>query len=392
MSPRRRLDIVGQVSRLVVKVGTAVLTTPQGTLDTARVAALAEQIDTLRERGVKVVVVTSGAIGAGMAELGMPERPTQLPLLQAAAAVGQGKLIAAYERCFSKHGYHAAQILLTREDLDERSRYLNASNTLRALLELGAVPIVNENDTVSVEEIGFMENDALAMLTAGLAHADLLIALSGIDGLYENPDAPAAERRVIEVVEGVDEAVAALASGERSPGGSGGMEAKLEAVRAATGVGIPVIIAGGATPNVLVRLLDGENLGTLFMPRPSRMRSRKLWIGYGGRLRGRIVVDEGARRAIAERGKSLLPSGVVRVEGEFRRGDLALLLTGDGTGFARGLSNYSSSEIERIAGLQTADIAGALGSCPYEEVVHRDNLALSPEAAPPAAGPPRDGC
>jgi len=195
---QERLKVLAEVKRVVIKVGTAVLTNEQGALDYDCVANLAEQVDDLRGRGVQVVVVSSGAIGAGMAELGMKERPTALPLLQAAAAVGQGKLMAAYERCFSRHGYHAAQMLLTREDLDERQRYLNAANTLNALLELGAVPVVNENDTISVEEIGFLENDTLAMLVASLAHADLLVMLSAIEGLYENPDEPPDRRRVVD--------------------------------------------------------------------------------------------------------------------------------------------------------------------------------------------------
>ena len=378
MSQARRLEIVRGVERLVVKVGTAVLCEASGALDYGQVRRLAEQVDFLHSAGVKVVVVTSGAIGAGMAALGLAERPTALPLLQASAAIGQGKLMAAYERVFSERGYHAAQILLTREDLDERARYLNASNTLRALLDMGAVPVVNENDTVSVEEIGFLENDALAMLVAGLARADLLVALSSIDGLYENPDAPADQRRVVDLVEGVDEAVTALASGEMSARGRGGMTAKLDAVRSATSVGIPVIIANGREPEALPRLFRGERLGTIFMPAAAKMRSRKMWIGFGSRPRGVIVVDEGARRAIVDRGTSLLPSGVCEVEGAFRPGDVATLATKAGGEFARGLANYSAEDVKRICGLKTSEIADALGSCPYEEVIHRDNLVLLP--------------
>lgn len=382
MSHQRRLEIVRRVERVVVKVGTAVLCGDSGKLDDGQVERLAEQVDGLHATGVKVVVVTSGAIGAGMAALGLERRPTALPMLQAAAAIGQGKLMAAYEQVFSKRGYHAAQVLLTREDLDERQRYLNACNTLNTLLDLGAVPVVNENDTVSVEEIGFLENDALAMTVAGLVRADLLVALSSIDGLYENPDAPLEERRVVEVVEGVDEAVAALAGSERSVGGSGGMTAKLEAFRDATEVGVPVMIANGAEPNVLLRLFEGEALGTLFMPRPGRVRSRKLWLGFGARPKGSIVVDAGARRALVERGKSLLPSGILEVRGAFGRGDLAAVVTAEGEEFARGLSNYSAEEVRRIRGLKSDRIAEALGDCPYPEVIHRDNLTLLPGAEP----------
>ncbi len=377
MSPQRRLGIVKKVKRVVVKVGTAVLTTPTGTLDEDQVARLADQVALLCERGVKVVVVTSGAIGAGMATLGMKKRPAELPRLQAAAAVGQGKLIAAYEKHFSRKGFHAAQILLTREDLDERRRYLNVSNTLHTLLSMGAIPVVNENDTISVEEIGFLENDALSMLTAGLVQADLLVALSSIRGLYENPSAPLEQRRVVEVVEGVDGAVAALASGEKSARGSGGMEAKLKAVSAATSIGIPVVIADGREDRVLLRLFDGENLGTLFIPKPEREESRKLWIRFGGRPRGMIRVDEGASKALVAGGKSLLPSGIVAVEGAFERGDVVLVAARDGAEIGRGLANYSAAEVDKIKGLKTPAIAGALGACPYAEVIHRNNLALT---------------
>jgi len=377
MSPQRRHSIVKRVKCVVVKVGTVVLTTPAGMLDEEQVARLADQVAVLRERGVQVVVVTSGAIGAGMATLGMKKRPSELPRLQAAAAVGQGKLIAAYEKHFSRKGFHAAQILLTREDLDERRRYLNVSNTLHTLLGMGAIPVVNENDTISVEEIGFMENDALSMLTAGLVQADLLIALSSIRGLYENPGAPPEQRRVVEVVEGVDEAVAALASGEKSSRGSGGMEAKLKAVQAATSSGIPVVIADGREDRVLLRLFDGENLGTLFMPKPEREESRKLWIRFGGRPKGTIRVDDGAVKALVAGGKSLLPSGVLGVSGDFARGDVVLVEGRDGMEVGRGLVNYSAEEVARIKGLKTPAIAGALGACPYAEVVHRNNLVVT---------------
>jgi glutamate 5-kinase len=382
MYTQRRLQIIESARRVVVKVGTAVLTHANGSLDYDQVASLAEQTHLLRQRGVKVVVVTSGAIGAGMAELGMNTRPTELPLLQAAAAVGQGKVMGAYERSFSGHGYHAAQMLLTREDLDERSRYLNAVNCLNALLELGAVPVVNENDTISVEEIGFLENDALAMLVANLAHADLLIALSSIDGLYENPDDPPERRRVVEVVDGVNEAVHALASSERSARGRGGMEAKLRSAQAATNVGVPVIIANGRLPGALPRIFSGEKLGTLFLPASRKMQSRKRWISLGRRPRGRIVVDDGARRAVVSLGKSLLPSGIVAVEGEFQPGDLVLLGGGGDREFARGLVNYCADDVRRIRGLKTTEIARVLGACPYPEVIHRDNLVVMPGVQP----------
>jgi glutamate 5-kinase len=263
-------------------------------------------------------------------------------------------------------------VLLTREDLDDRVRYLNASHALHTLLSFGAVPVINENDTVSVEEITFSDNDILSALVANLLRADLLILLSVVQGLYDGA-------RVLPVVQRITDDIRALATGERSEGGKGGMESKLEAAAIATRAGAAVVLACGGEPNVLVRLMEGEALGTLFVPAPMKMQGRKRWIGFGGRPKGRIIVDEGARAALIRGGKSLLPSGVTGVSGEFARGDVVAIAGPDGREFARGLVNFSAKEIGRIKGLRSSAIATALGEKLYDEVIHRDNLVVREE-------------
>ena len=372
MADDLRKKTMSRVKRAVVKIGTEVISAADGRLDYARIADLTRQVHFLRERGLEVVLVSSGAIGGGMGALNMSVRPRRISELQAAAAVGQGLLISAYETGFSRHGYHAAQILLTRDDFDHRQRYLNAANTMRALLALGCVPVVNENDTVGVEEIRFGDNDVLSALVALLIHADLLIILSIVAGLYRDP---ARGEGVVSVVQNVDGDIRRLASGAKSRRGTGGMRAKLEAIRVATAAGVPVVLAAGREPDVLPRLLSGEPLGTLFLPQARAMRSRKCWLGYGRRPRGGIVVDEGARRALTEGGKSLLPGGIVGVCGNFVAGDLVSVLDSEGHEFARGLVNYSAADLERIKGLRTDAAARVIGGGPAE-VIHRDNLAL----------------
>jgi len=369
--------LIGNVKSVVVKIGTAALSNKTGGLDESRVESLAAQVHALRRRGVKVTVVSSGAIGCGMNLLGLKRRPTRLPELQACAAVGQGRLAAVYERCFSRWGYHAAQVLLTREDIDDRRRYLNASNAIRSILDYDAVPLVNENDMISVEEITFGDNDGLAALVTNLVRADLLILLTVVDGLYENPRGAPGKRRVIDVVEKVTDEIVALAAAGKSAGGKGGMRSKIEAARVATATGETVLIANAGKPRILERVFDGENLGTLFLPAKTRMGSRKRWLRFGSRPKGAVIVDAGARRALEERGKSLLPSGIAGVTGDFARGDLVSIRGEDGREFARGLVNYSAAEIERIKGHNTADIRRILGDAPYKAAIHRDHLVLN---------------
>lgn len=372
-----RSEIIRNVKRVVVKIGTASLCDKSGSLDERRVERLAGQVHALRQRGLQVAVVSSGAIGAGMNELGLTKRPTRLPQLQACAAVGQGRLVSVYDRCFRQWGYHAAQMLLTREDIDDRKRYLNASNAIHAVLAYGGVPLINENDTIAVEEITFGDNDGLAALVTHLLQAQLMILLSVVDGLYENPDAPQRERRVIPEVPAVTDEIIALAAEEMSQGGRGGMASKLEAARSATLAGEAALIANADAPRVLERIFDGEPVGTLFLPNTRRMRSRKRWLRFGSRPRGTIHVDAGARDALAKRGKSLLPSGVTAVSGAFNRGDLVAVCDGEGREFARGLTNYAADEIAAIRGRRSSDINRLLGEAPYQEVIHRDHLVLN---------------
>jgi glutamate 5-kinase len=358
------------VRRLVVKVGTNVLSDKAGRLDREQVANVCQQVHELKGRGLEVIVVSSGAIGAGMGELNMKSRPKTLPELQAAAAVGQSHLIRAYDEIFRTHGYRAAQVLLTREDVNDRTRYLNGRNALLAMLELGAVPVINENDTTSVDEITFGDNDYLAAMVTNLLRAELLVLLTVVDGLEDDSG------RVIDTIEADDASAVRFARSERTTLGKGGMASKLEAAEIARSSGEMVMIANGRRKDVLLDLLDGRTLGTLLLPSEKKLSSRRRWIGFGARPRGTLRVDDGARRALLRRGKSLLPSGVVSVDGTFRKGDIVNVADASGRVIARGLANYASDAASTIAGHKSAEIPGLLGSCPYVEIVHRDNLVI----------------
>lgn len=364
-----RREFLTRVKRLVVKVGTAVITSPQGTLDARRVAALAEQIDGLVGLGYEVVLVTSGAIGAGMGELGLKERPTALPQLQAAASVGQSHLMAAYNRSFRKHGHHAAQVLLTREDFDDRTRYLNVRNAINALFAMGAIPVINENDAVGVDEIRFGDNDVLSAMVASLLGADLLILLTVVDGLLDK------DGRVVSTVERVTDDIRALDLGTKTAQGTGGMGTKIEAVAMVTRTGEGAIIANGRTANVLTRVMQGDELGTFFVPQPRRTRSRKRWFA-ARTTRGTVHVDKGAREALVRRGKSLLPSGVLSVSGTFSEGDTVEIAGPDGAAFAYGLTNLSSEDLGKVRGLKSHQVRRVLGNAAYDEAVHRDNMLI----------------
>jgi len=364
-----REEYLSGVKRLVVKVGTAVVSAPDGRLDAGRVATLAEQVDALAGSGYEVVLVTSGAIGAGMGELGLEKRPTALPHLQAAASVGQTQLMGAYNASFRRHGHHAAQILLTRDDFDDRGRYLNIRNAANAMFALGAIPVINENDAVSVDEIRFGDNDLLAALVASLLDADLLVILTVADGLLDD------DGHVVPVVERVTDAVRELDHGSTSALGSGGMGSKLDAAARVAQSGRGALIAGGATPDVLRRVMNGDELGTFFPPTRPRARSRKRWFA-ARTTRGRITVDAGARKALVERGKSLLPSGVVAVAGTFEKGDTVTVTGPDRRTFAYGLTNLASEDLAKVVGLKSHQVRRVLGEGAYDEAVHRDNLLI----------------
>ncbi|MEX0642828.1 MAG: glutamate 5-kinase [Pirellulales bacterium] len=377
-----RQAIAATSRTVVVKVGTRVLTHDDGTLNHEQVAALADQLVQLTNDKRHVVLVSSGAVGSGIGRLKLNQRPTDLAHLQAVAAVGQSRLIEAYNRAFEVHGRHAAQILLTADDLNDRSRYLNVRNTLLALFQYGAIPIVNENDSVRVDELqrNVGDNDRLAAMVTNLLRAPLLILLSDVDGLYDrHPSHPDAQ--IIPVVTQYDEALQEFNRQVAGPAvanhlSKGGMASKLEAARLATAAGECVVIASGRRPNVLVEILAGHSVGTLFLAQGPTVASRKRWIGLTAQPCGRLILDEGAQKAVQHQGRSLLAVGVKRVEGIFQKGDVvALCCQLDGLEFARALSNYGSEELRRIAGQPTERIVQILGHCPYDEVVHRDNLA-----------------
>ncbi len=376
MTFERRREVLNRVKTLVVKVGTNVLSTEDDRLDADRIASLAEQLHRICESGRKLVLVSSGAIGAGMGLLGLKERPKDLSHLQAAAATGQAHLIHIYDKAFRPYGYHAAQLLLTANDFKGRGRYLNVRNTLRTLAEYSVIPIINENDSVSTAEIKLGDNDRLAAMVAGLIQADLLIILSVVDGLLTgDPTNPASER--IPFVDKFDDNLLNLVGASKSSRGTGGMGTKLEAVRTATAVGVNVMIANGKRQNVLNELLSGADIGTMFLGEGDGVSAWKRWIGYTMPPKGRLVLDAGARRAVEQQGKSLLAIGVVRVEGEFVKGEVVSIVDQAGEEFARGLTNYDSSAAKSIVGKRTDEITRELGSIPYDEVIHRDNLVVT---------------
>jgi glutamate 5-kinase len=371
-----RDEVVLSAQTWVVKVGTSVLTAPDGTLDPDRVGHLAEQISLVMDQGRRIALVSSGAVGAGMGQLGWKRRPENLRQLQAAAAVGQAYLIRAYDEGLRRQGRHAAQILLTHEDFDSRARYLNVRNTLNALFECDAVPIINENDTISVAEMKLGDNDQLAAMVTNLLQAPLLVILSVVEGLYRTMGERPGAGEIVPLVSQIDDEVLALAARGRSALGTGGMQSKLTAARRVTLAGGSVIIASGIEREPLTRILSGEPLGTLFLAHGARHKARKRWIGLTARPRGYYVVDDGARRALESSSKSLLAIGIVEVVGDFEKGDVIGIRDRSGCEFARGLTNYATPDAKRIQGLRTIEARDALGVAAYDEVVHRDNLAL----------------
>ncbi len=366
-----REKFIDNVKIVIVKAGTSILTSKENRLDTVQIRRIVAQILSLVNQGIKVILVTSGAIGAGMGRLKLHTRPNILPKLQAAAAVGQSELMKLYDSLFKKGRRTVAQILLTADDFSDRKRYLNAKNTLLTLLKFGVVPIINENDTVSVDEIKFGDNDKLSAQVANLIGADLLIILSDIDGLYSRKS-----KARIATVDRITPKIENLAEGTPKKTSVGGMITKIEAARITTSSGIPCIIANGKTPAIISKIIKGEDVGTLFLSHANRLVAKKCWIAFTSQSRGKIVVDQGAQDALVEKGKSLLPSGVIGLEGRFKTGDVVSVISQKGEEFARGMSNYSILELEKIKGCQTRTIASLLGCKYYDEVIHRDNLVI----------------
>jgi glutamate 5-kinase len=363
------------VKRIVVKVGSGVLTAKDG-LNTRIIHALSKEICEFRERGLEVVLVSSGAIASGLKKTGMSERPKSISHQQALAAVGQSSLMMAYERAFGRHGQKVAQILITRDDLNHRRRYLNARNTIFTLLSWSMIPIINENDTVVVDEIKFGDNDNLSAMVTNLTESQLLINLTDIDGLFDKDPRIHKDAVLIKVVEKVDRELMKYANAIPGFLGTGGMASKIKAAQKAAFGGVPTIIANGFKRHVLKRILMGEEEGTLFMPQDVTLCSRKRWIAFTKSQKGEVRIDRGAEEALTHFGKSLLPSGIREVKGRFGLGDCVVLQGENGEDLAVGLVNYSSGDIRKIMGLKSSEIESVLGYKHDDEVIHRDNLVI----------------
>jgi glutamate 5-kinase len=371
-----RTILLAHVKRVVIKIGSSVITRSDG-LDHDRIATLCADVHELRQRGYEVILVSSGAVAAGKADLGIIGKPKTIPLKQAAAAIGQSRLMRAYKDALRQYGLTAGQVLLTRDDLANRRRYLNARNTLMTLLEYGIIPIINENDTVVVDEIRFGDNDNLSAMATNLVEAQLLVILSDVDGLYERDPRQDQQAKLISEVERITPEIEAMAGSEITELGTGGMTTKLKAAKRATLYGAGTAIINGRMPHNLVYLFDGHELGTYFLPARDPMVARKHWIAFTKKPKGKLILDEGAQKALLERGKSLLPSGIQKLEGSFERGDAVRLCDLHGNEFAKGVTNYNSIELSRILGRKTREIEAILGYQYGDEIVHRDNLVIS---------------
>ena len=364
------------INRIVVKVGTSSLVNEQGALDPGKLGALVRQLAEVKKQGKDVILVTSGAIRAGMERLAMTERPRTIPDQQATAAVGQGALMQKYTELLSEYGIVPAQVLVTRDDFHNRLRYLNARNTFYTLIRFGCLPVVNENDTVATEEIRFGENDTLSALVAACVDADLLVNLSDVDGLCDGDPRLDANCKLIDEVPRITPEIEALAGGTHGLSGSGGMRTKVEAAKIATNSGVRMVIANASRPNVVVDVINGESIGTRFLSRAVELNHRKRWIAFGNRVKGSIIVNEGARKMLAEHGKSLLAVGIVGCEGAFQVGDLVAVVDESCSQVARGLTNYAATELALIQGKHSDEIEQILGYKDFDEVIHRDNLVL----------------
>jgi glutamate 5-kinase len=370
-----RSSIISHVRRVVVKLGSSVVTTQNG-LDRKIIKGLADEICSYRNKGKEFIIVSSGAVAAGVRRMELKEGARTIPQKQAAASVGQSRLMAAYDEAFSLHGARVGQMLLTRDDLSHRRRYLNARNTLMTLLSWGVTPIINENDTVVVDEIKLGDNDNLSALVAVLASADLLLTLTDMEGFMDCDPRINSNACLIEVIDDITPEICCQAGGSSSSVGRGGMASKIEAATKVRMSGIPMIIAKGKTPNLISRVLEGEQIGTLVLPAKEKISARKHWIRYNLEPEGTLHVDNGAVRAIKSSGKSLLPIGVTEIEGEFEDGSAVNIMGPEGTALAVGLTNYSSDELRKIIGRQTPEIDWILGYRRNDEAVHADNLVV----------------
>ncbi|TDI89975.1 MAG: glutamate 5-kinase [Candidatus Dadabacteria bacterium] len=376
MSNNQRKSIISKVNRVIVKIGSSVLTDKDGSLSESIFEKLAREISKIRDKNIEVIVVSSGAIASGMKKLGITKRPKEISMKQAIAASGQSTLIWHYERAFSAFNLNVAQILLTLDGFLDRKRFLNARKTLITLLAMGIIPIVNENDTVAVEEIMLGDNDNLAAHITSLIEADLLIMLTDIEGLYNKDPRNNEDAELISVIKRIGEEIENTAGDTFGRTTIGGMKTKIEAAKKAAAFGVPTIIANGKNGSVLEDIFDGKEVGTLFLPSEESLSGRKHWIAFTLKSAGEIVIDDGAKKAITSSGKSLLPSGIKEVKGNFGVGESVTCVDENGTQVARGLTSYSSQDIRKIMGSKTSDIEGILGYKYSDEVIHRDDLAV----------------
>jgi glutamate 5-kinase len=361
---------------VVIKVGTSSLTRPDGQIALGAIATLVESIVDLRQQGFATILVSSGAVGVGCAHLGMTTRPSQIALKQAAAAVGQGRIMGIYDDFFGQYGLVVAQVLLTRGDLDNRQSYKNIFNTLQQLIQLGAIPIINENDTVAVEELKFGDNDTLSARVASLIEAKWLFLLTDVDRLYSADPRSCPDAQPIAIVKSLTD-LEVDTGNAGSQWGTGGMVTKIAAAKIATSAGVTTVITNGNRPQNMAKILAGESIGTIFLPQPDHVPARKRWLAHGRVHAGQIWLDAGAVKAIIHQGKSLLPAGITGVIGEFSESDMVQLCDSNGQEVAIGLTNYSSAELQKIGGQQSGNIEQLLGYVGEETVVHRDNLVLT---------------
>ena len=370
-------EMLKNAKRVVVKVGTSTITYSNGKRNFSQIDRLARELSDLQNQGKEMILVTSGAVAVGVDRLGLPKKPDTIPGKQAAAAVGQGVLMHTYEKFFADYGQVVAQVLLTKTESIDRHRYTNSRNTFMELLKQRVIPIVNENDVVALDELKIGDNDNMSALVAGIVDADLVIILSDIDGLYTanpqtNPDA-----KLVPLVSEITPEIEASAGGVGSSRGTGGMATKLQAAKAATSSGIYLVIASGTEKNAIPRILDGENIGTLFVSRENRLQFRKRWLAFGARIQGSIIVDDGCAGAIHKAGGcSILPAGITAVEGCFEPGSTISVKDTDGRELARGLSHYSYDELDKIKGCKSNEIEDIIGHKNYDEVIHRDDLVI----------------
>ena len=370
-------EALKKAKRIVVKVGTSTITYANGKRNFSQIDRLARELSDLQNQGKEMILVSSGAVAVGVDRFGLPAKPSTIPGKQACAAVGQGVLMHTYEKLFADYGQIVAQVLITRTEAIDRHRYTNCRNTFMTLLQQGVIPIVNENDVVALDELKIGDNDNMSALVAGIVDADLVIILSDIDGLYTANPATHPEATLVHTVQEITPEIEASAGGVGSSRGTGGMATKIQAAKAATNSGIQLVIASGTEKNAIPRILQGEEIGTLFVSRENRLQFRKRWLAFGAKIQGSIVVDDGCAKAIRKAGGcSILPAGIYQVVGDFQSGSTISVIDKEGHELARGLVHYTAAELEKIKGCKSSDIEGILGHKNYDEVIHRDDLVI----------------